>query len=183
MHLEHLRVDFNRIAQSMNQLAIRRTAAQKDPNPHSTQASDPVDQLLGLALAEIRHVIDCNQGVRLVLKLIGNDLELHKHLAPNSTVCLDDPHGTSRRIAFNLLGILQQHRGFPKAIRRVEDYDAGLSALGDKFVHQAIAPHRITTAQRHKLEVVRIAQIVNHARSSTRPHGHRNARPYVSLDE
>ena len=183
MHLEHLRVDFNRIAQSMNQLAIRRTAAQKDPNPHSTQASDPVDQLLGLALAEIRHVIDCNQGVRLVLKLIGNDLELHKHLAPNSTVCLDDPHGTSRRIAFNLLSILQQHRGFPKAIRRVEDYDAGLSALGDKFVHQAIAPHRITTAQRHKLEVVRIAQIVNHARSSTRPHGHRNARPYVSLDE
>ncbi len=132
-----------------NQLTIRRAAAQKDPDPHSPQASDSVDELLGLALAEVRHVIDCNQGLRFILKLLGNDLELHKHLAPNGAVGLDNPHGTSRRVAFDLLGILQQHRGFPKAIGRVEDYDSSLSALGDKFVHQAIAPHHIATAQRH----------------------------------
>ena len=47
--------------------------------------------------------------MRLVFELFGNHLELHKHLTPNGSIRLDNPHGTSRRIAFNLLGVLQQH--------------------------------------------------------------------------
>ena len=47
---------------------------------------------------------------------------------------------------------------------------------GLRLVHQAIAPHHIAAARRHQLEVVRIAQIVYHACSSTRPYGHRSCR-------
>ena len=112
--------------------------------------------------------------MRLVFELFGNHLELHKHLAPNGSIRLDNPHGASRRIAFNLLGVLQQHRGFPKAVGRVENHDAGFSTLGDKLIQQTLASHHIASAKRHQFEVVYTIQIVYHARSSTRPYGHRN---------
>ena len=112
--------------------------------------------------------------MRFVFEFFGNHLELHKHLAPNGPIRLDNPHGASRRIAFNLLGVLQQHRGFPKAVGRVENHDAGFSTLGDKLIQQTFASHHIASAQRHQFEVVYTIQIVYHARSSTRPYGHRN---------
>ena len=46
--------------------------------------------------------------------------------------------------------------------------------IDKKVRHQAFASHHIATAQRHQLEVVHTAQIVYHARSSTRPYGHCN---------
>lgn len=85
-------------------------------------------------LIEIWHIINRDKGMRLVFELFGYHLELHKHLAPNGSIRLDNPHRASRRVAFYLLGVLQQHRGFPKTIGRVENHDAGLSALGDKLI-------------------------------------------------
>ena len=109
-------------------------------------------------LIEVWHIINRDKGVRFVFEFFGNHLELHKHLAPNGAIGLDNPHGASRRVAFNLMGVLQQHRGLPKPV--------------DKPIHQAFASHHIASAQRHQLEVVYTAQIVYHARSSTRPYGH-----------
>ena len=125
-------------------------------------------------LIEVWHIINRDKGVRFVFEFFGNHLELHKHLAPSGAIGLDNPHGASRRVAFNLMGVLQQHRGLPKPVGRIKNHDAGLSALGEKLIHQAFASHHIASAQRHQLEVVYTAQIVYHARSSTRPYGHCN---------
>ena len=60
-------------------------------------------------LLEIGHVVDRNERMRFVLKLIGDNLELHKELASNRAVGLDNPNRPSRGVRFNLLHVLQQH--------------------------------------------------------------------------
>ena len=127
-------------------------------------------------LLEIGHVVDRNERMRFVLKLIGDNLELHKELASNRAVGLDNPNRPSRGVRFNLLHVLQQHRRLTKPIGRVEQNNSRLAPFNDELVHQAIAPHHIAAARRHQLEVVSIAQIVYHACSSTRPYGHRSCR-------
>jgi len=97
-------------------------------------------------LIEVWHIINRDKGVRFVFEFFGNHLELHKHLAPNGAIGLDNPHGASRRVAFNLMGVLKQHRGLPKPVGRIKNHDAGLSALGDKLIHQAFASHHIASA-------------------------------------
>ena len=176
MHLEHLRIDFYRIAQPVDKQSVGGAAGNKDPRPRSTQTADSIDEVLGFALLEIGHVVDRNERMGFVLKLIGDNLELHKELASNRVVCLDNPNRPSRRVRFNLLHVLQQYRRLTKPVGRVKQNDSCLAPLNDELVHQAIAPHHIVAARRHQLEAVRIAQIIYHTCSSTRPYGHRSCR-------
>ena len=73
--------------------------------------------------------------MRFVLKLIGDNLELHKELASNRTVGLDNPSRPSRGIRFNLLHVLQQHRRLTKPVGRVEQNNSCLAPFNDELVH------------------------------------------------
>ena len=82
----------------MNQLIDLKGGRQiKTPTPIARRPRILIDEVFGIVLIEVWHIIDRDKRVRFVFEFFGDHLELHKHLAPSGAIGLDNPHGASRR--------------------------------------------------------------------------------------
>ena len=98
-------------------------------------------------LIEVWHIINRDKGVRFVFEFFGNHLELHKHLAPSGAIGLDNPHGASRRVAFNPLNKIY----LEKANLDVELLGQGFTWL-DTGTHESLvdATNFVKTVETHQ---------------------------------